>query len=375
LSGATLELRAVSKRYGDQTADDGVSLTVGAGEFLTLLGPSGSGKTTTLNAIAGFVGLTEGEVLLDGQDLSNLPPHRRGIGMVFQQYALFPHLSVADNIAFPLRQRNVSRADIRDRVDEVLRLVDLEGYGARRPRELSGGQQQRVAVARAIVFRPRLLLMDEPLGALDKNLRESLQLEIRRLHRELGITFVYVTHDQDEAVVLSDRIAVFNHGRIEQLGTPEELYERPATVFVARFLGESNTFTGRVAVEGTEIVLATDDGSLRLSGDVAAAGSPASLVVRPERMGVRAAAEPGELGENALSGVVTQVVYLGASRRIEVNCGQREVVVRQQTLTQPAPSEGERVVVSWRPEDAVLISAAADVTAQPAMATSLNEGN
>ena len=233
-------LDGLFKRYGEAVALDGISLVVEPGEFVSLLGPSGSGKTTTLNLIAGFAKPTAGDILMDGRPIAELPPHRRDIGVVFQHYALFPQLTASENVAFPLRRRRVPKPEIRERVTSALEMVELEGLEDRHPRELSGGQQQRVALARAIVFNPRVLLMDEPLGALDRKLRDSLQRQIKRLHQELGITFVYVTHDQDEAMSLSERVAVFNNGRIEQIGTPVELYEQPNSRFVAEFLGESN---------------------------------------------------------------------------------------------------------------------------------------
>src|SRR5580658_6506385 len=240
--GAAVFLSGLEKRYGSVGAVCGVSLDIRSGEFLTLLGPSGSGKTTTLMMIAGFETPTGGDIAIDGTSVVAMPPYRRNIGMVFQNYALFPHLTVADNIGFPLKQRGVGKAERAKLVGEALELVHLPGYGERYPRQLSGGQQQRVAFARAIVFKPRLLLMDEPLGALDKQLRENLQLEMRRLHADLGITFIYVTHDQEEALIMSDRIAVMNEGRIVQLGKPEQLYDRPCDQFVASFIGESNFF-------------------------------------------------------------------------------------------------------------------------------------
>ena len=238
--GASVSLTGLEKRYDGVGAVRGISLEVQSGEFLTLLGPSGSGKTTTLMMIAGFETPSAGDIAVDGRSVIAIPPNKRNLGMVFQNYALFPHLSVADNIGFPLKQRGVDRTARARMVAEALEVVRLPGYGGRSPRQLSGGQQQRVALARAIVFRPRLLLMDEPLGALDKQLREGLQMELRRLHAELGITFIYVTHDQDEALTMSDRIAVVNEGRIAQLGTPEDLYDRPSDRFVASFIGESN---------------------------------------------------------------------------------------------------------------------------------------
>lgn len=242
----TLELEQLVKRYGpdDAPAVDCVDLTVEPGQFMTLLGPSGSGKTTTLNMLAGFLEPSAGSIKLDGRDLVAVPPHRRNFGMVFQDYALFPHMSVFDNVAFPLRQRGVAKRDIKRLVEDIVARFALEPLLHRKPEQLSGGQQQRVALARAVVFSPDILLLDEPLGALDRKLRQTLQAEVRRLHRELGLTFVFVTHDQDEAMFLSDRIAVFNKGRIERVGAPAELYDDPGTLFVAGFLGEANVFAG-----------------------------------------------------------------------------------------------------------------------------------
>src|SRR6201997_146532 len=254
--GASVSLNDLEKSYNRAAAVGGVSLDIHSGEFLTLLGPSGSGKTTTLMMIAGFETPTRGDIAIDGKSVVAPPPYRRNIGMVFQSYALFPHLTVADNIGFPLKQRGIDRADRLKLVGEALELVHLPGYGERYPRQLSGGQQQRVAVARAIVLRPRLLLMDEPLGALDKQLRESLQLEMRRLHTDLGITFIYVTHDQEEALTMSDRVAVMNDGKVAQIGRPEDLYDRPTSRFVAGFLGESNFLSAVVRrIERDMIIL------------------------------------------------------------------------------------------------------------------------
>jgi spermidine/putrescine ABC transporter ATP-binding subunit len=291
-AGAVVTLSSLKKQFGGVGAVDDVSLDIAGGEFLTLLGPSGSGKSTTLMMIAGFEVPDGGDIAIDGRSVVELSPHRRNIGMVFQNYALFPHLTVADNIGFPLKQRRIGRAERSQMVQEVLELVRLPGYGSRYPRQLSGGQQQRVALARAMVFRPRLLLMDEPLGALDKQLRESLQLEMRRLHAELGITFIYVTHDQEEALTMSDRIAVMNEGRIAQLGRPEELYDRPTSRFVASFLGESNFLPGIVqGVQGNTVVAQCGG---RMVHAVAShrpeKGAHVMLTMRPERM--RFADEP-----------------------------------------------------------------------------------
>src|SRR5262245_30972385 len=254
--GASVSLADLAKKYDRTNAVDGVSLDIRSGEFLTLLGPSGSGKTTTLMMIAGFETPSAGDIAIDGTSVVAMPPYRRNIGMVFQNYALFPHLAVEDNIGFPLKQRGMAKAARTKLVAEALELVRLPGYGGRYPRQLSGGQQQRVALARAIVFKPRLLLMDEPLGALDKQLRESLQLEMRRLHADLGITFIYVTHDQEEALTMSDRVAVMNEGLVAQIGTPEDLYDRPCDRFVASFIGESNFLPAVVRGEEDGMVVA-----------------------------------------------------------------------------------------------------------------------
>jgi putative spermidine/putrescine transport system ATP-binding protein len=316
---------------------------------MTLLGPSGSGKSTTLNMIAGFERATSGEILIGGTNVDSLPPYKRGLGMVFQHYALFPHLTVLENIAFPLRRRKVPKAEALLRSEQVLELVGLAGYGKRRPRELSGGQQQRVALARAVVFNPPVLLMDEPLGALDKNLRGLLQREISRMHQELGITFIFVTHDQEEALALSDRIAVFNDGRIEQIGTAEDLYERPASVFVAEFLGDSNLFHGtlgstsrghRLRAEGLDIAVNAAPGTLE---------GPHAVMVRPEKVTL----SPHDItppGDVSLSARISDVVYLGSQRKIRFTCdnGMRgtclEVVG---SIDGSSVRAGDRVHVSW----------------------------
>ncbi|HYP55849.1 MAG TPA: polyamine ABC transporter ATP-binding protein, partial [Solirubrobacterales bacterium] len=352
--GAGLRVAGAVKRYGDVVALDGVSIDVRPGEFLTLLGPSGSGKTTMLNAIAGFTELSEGEIHLDEAPIAPIPTHKRNIGVIFQNYALFPHMTAAANVAYPLKQRGVGRAERERRVADALELVGLGDIGHRRPRELSGGQQQRVAFARAIVFNPRLLLMDEPLGALDRKLRESLQREIKSIHRDLGITFVYVTHDQSEALALSDRIAVFQRGRIEQIGTPEDLYRRPANRFVAEFMGESNILAG--------VLVATDEGErFRAEGLERLLVPPAErapgrccYVVRPQAIQLTGAGAGGPL-DNELRGRVTDVSYLGASRRITLACGGRALFVRQDAGATTAPRVGDEVGLGWRSEDALLV--------------------
>jgi putative spermidine/putrescine transport system ATP-binding protein len=356
-SGASLRIRKLSKVYGGFTAVDSVDLVAKQGEFLSLLGPSGSGKTTTLNMIAGFISPSSGEILVDDQEISVLPPYRRDIGMVFQHYALFPHLTAAQNIAFPLERRCLPRRVVAERVAETLDMVKLGSFGHRYPRELSGGQQQRVAFGRAVVFRPKLLLMDEPLGALDKKLREDLQGEIRRIHRELGITFVYVTHDQEEALALSNRIAIFNHGRIEQVGTSEDLYEKPASEFVASFIGEANSFSGKVVRDGVNFALDTPAGILRVNTDLPSGGL-ATVVIRPERFKIRRAGEQG--GSNSVNATIRETVYLGSSRRFEIVFDDgRTGIVREGAGAGPAIAAGERVDVTWHVEDGYVVASAA----------------
>jgi putative spermidine/putrescine transport system ATP-binding protein len=351
--GGRLELRGLSKRYGTAPpAVDAVDLDIEPGEFLTLLGPSGSGKTTTLNMIVGFTRPTSGTVLMGGRDISRTPPHKRNFGMVFQNYALFPHLTVAQNVAFPLRERKVPAAETARLVADALEKVDLAGMGDRRPHELSGGQQQRVALARAVVFSPTVLLLDEPLSALDRKLRQTLQREIKRLHRELGLTFVFVTHDQDEAMTLSDRIAIFDRGRIVAVGTPGELYRRPPNRFVARFLGESTVFDGGGVAAG----------AFEWAGHRwAAADAPPdgqALIVRPERMRVVADEASVPPGDNAAPAIVTDVSFYGTYHRVEVafaddsvGCAVLPVDGAHRTFLPGTP-----VVVHWRPDDQVVVA-------------------
>jgi putative spermidine/putrescine transport system ATP-binding protein len=310
--GAALELHDLGKSYGGLKVLGGVNLNVAPGEFVTFLGPSGSGKTTTLNLIAGFADPDAGgRMQLDGRSLDRVPAHKRDIGVVFQNYALFPHMTVRENIAFPLKQRRPrpDAATIAQKVDRVLALVHLGAYGDRRPDQLSGGQQQRVALARAVVFEPKLLLLDEPLGALDKRLRESLQLELRRIHRELGVTIIFVTHDQDEALTLSDRIVVFREGAVEQIGTPAELYDTPGSEFVATFLGDSNIFAGTV-LAGTFVQTIPEARFAPLSG---APDGPVKIMVRPENVTV---SPDGAGAANAVPVTIEDVVYSGATLRV-----------------------------------------------------------
>jgi spermidine/putrescine ABC transporter ATP-binding subunit len=354
-TGASVSLVALEKRFDGVGAVNGVSLEIEAGEFITLLGPSGSGKTTTLMMIAGFETPTAGNIMIDGEAMGRTPPFRRNIGMVFQSYALFPHMTVAENIGFPLRQRRVSRAEISAQVERALDLIQLPGYGARYPRQLSGGQQQRVALARAIVFNPRVLLMDEPLGALDKQLRETMQLEIRRLHAELGMTFVYVTHDQQEALVMSDRVAVMNAGRLEQVGAPEDLYERPASHFVASFIGESNFLTAIVRSSNRDMVWC-DLAGHRIGASSrmpCKEGGAVSITIRPERLSF----DDGGLTDSRLPAVVREAVFAGETRRYVVDGpGNTTLVIRQQQRAGVRRyRSGDAVSVGWRTEDALVV--------------------
>jgi spermidine/putrescine transport system ATP-binding protein len=311
-----IRLEQLVKAFGDVVAVAGIDVHMPPGEFFTMVGPSGCGKTTTLRMIAGFERPTSGRILLDGEDVAQTPPHRRNVNTVFQSYALFPHLNVADNVAFGLKYKKTTKAERSRLVGEALALVQLSGYEKRRPGQLSGGQQQRVALARALVLRPRVLLLDEPLGALDARLRKDLQVELKTLQESLGITFVFVTHDQEEALTMSDRLAVMNGGRVEQSGPPQEMYEEPATLFVADFLGVSNLVgadaTGR---DGAACVLRVGDRALRaMQGDLGCRGAVKAMI-RPERVQI----EPqGSEGENRLPGLVEHLVFLGSFREVRV---------------------------------------------------------
>ncbi|AGZ41418.1 ABC transporter ATP-binding protein [Actinoplanes friuliensis] len=354
-TGARVELVDLCKRYGtaEPPAVDSIALDIQPGEFITLLGPSGSGKTTTLNMIVGFTEPTSGRIELNGKDISRTPAHKRNFGMVFQNYALFPHLTVAQNVAFPLRERKVPAAQSAKLVGDALELVDLGGMGNRRPHELSGGQQQRVALARAVVFSPSVLLLDEPLSALDRKLRQSLQREIKRLHDELGLTFVFVTHDQDEAMTLSDRIAIFDHGKIVAVGTPAELYHRPTTQFVARFLGESNVFAGRY--RSADVYEWNDrKWTVRETGD---GTENQALIVRPERLQVAFDEESVPSGSNVAPAAVTDVSFYGTYYRIELAFDDNSTGMAVLPVGAPAVVDpGTRVIAHWRPEDQVLVS-------------------
>jgi spermidine/putrescine transport system ATP-binding protein len=341
-----IELRRLTKRFGDFAAVDDLTLDIAAGEFLTLLGASGSGKTTTLRMIAGFEPPTSGEILMAGAPIAALPPFKRDINTVFQHYALFPHMSVRENIAYGLRMRRVPAAEREERVTKALAMVKLDQLGARSPRQLSGGQQQRVALARALVNRPRVLLLDEPLGALDLKLRKEMQLELKHLQTHLGITFVYVTHDQEEALTMSDRIVLMRQGRIAQVGTPRDLYDRPASRYVADFIGETNLLPGTVVEsDGGTATIRVGDTVLRgLSDAPLAPGAEAWLTVRPEAIELSDGAAPA--GHNAVTGTVADAVYAGSALRVHVTLpGGRRLVANVPSAA--VVTNGATVTLTW----------------------------
>jgi len=349
-----VHFKGVQKSYdGEILVVKDLNLDVERGEFLTMLGPSGSGKTTVLMMLAGFEVPTHGEILLEGTPINNVPPHKRGIGMVFQNYALFPHMTVAENLAFPLAVRRMGKADIESKVQRALNMVRLDDFGNRRPAQLSGGQQQRVAVARALVFEPELVLMDEPLGALDKNLREEMQYEIKHIHENLGVTMVYVTHDQSEALTMSNRIAVFNDGVIQQLASPPVLYEKPENAFVAGFIGENNRLMGRVSgVNGQSCTVEVDGGGTihALPVNINGEGSRTTLSLRPERVKIY----PGDQEfPNVAEAKVEELIYLGDHIRTRINlAGNDEFIVKVPNAQGHALlNEGETVKVGWATED------------------------
>jgi len=352
---ATLvSMQGVEKTYdGETLVVRRLSLDVRRGEFLTLLGPSGSGKTTLLMLVAGFEMPTGGDILLNGHSIKALPPHRRDIGMVFQNYALFPHMTVGENLAFPLSVRKVPRAEIASRVSRALEMVRLPGYQRRRPHQLSGGQQQRVALARALVFEPQLVLLDEPLGALDKQLREQMQIEIKHLHQELGVTMMYVTHDQTEALTMSDRIAVFHQGAIQQLATPTELYEEPENSFVAHFIGENNRLPGVLAARDGDTCRVTLAGGLEVlarPANVGAVGSPTLLSLRPERVLLN---PPPNSCPNRFPATVLELIYLGDHARARLAlAGSEEFILKIPNTAQAAPlAPRQAITVGWQIRD------------------------
>lgn len=356
-TGGTVELKGLHKNYGGEAAVSDVCLTVAPGEFVSMIGPSGSGKTTTLMMIAGFVDPNAGSISINDADITRLAPQQRGLGMVFQNYAIFPHMTVFENIAFPLRVRNIPRDQLSERVNWALKTVKLEQFGGRYSKELSGGQQQRVALARAIVFHPSIVLMDEPLGALDKNLRYHMQVELKELQQRLGMTVIYVTHDQEEAMNLSDRIMVMNHGRVEQVGTPNEVYENPRTAFVARFLGEANLI--KVIVKeshGEKICLLGRDSRPLASSPISVDCGEANLFVRPEKITISQA--PSAPVPEGLTGRVSRISFLGNIIRIAVNIDDDEPVIvdRQNSDHAARVSVGDTVQVSWKSGDGRVIS-------------------
>jgi putative spermidine/putrescine transport system ATP-binding protein len=360
-TGAAVRLAGVRKRFGEVTAVDGVDLEVREGEFFSMLGPSGSGKTTCLRLIAGFEAPTEGRVYLDGEDVTDLPPYDRDVNTVFQDYALFPHMTVEENVGYGLKVKKVPVEERRERVGEVLAMVRLSGFGRRKPSQLSGGQRQRVALARALVNRPKVLLLDEPLGALDLKLRQAMQIELKDIQRRVGLTFVYVTHDQEEALTMSDRLAVFNAGRAEQVGTPAEVYERPATGFVAGFVGTSNVLSGDVAARIT--------------------GSPEAFTVRPEKIHMIDVASSVDDDEWTATGHVRDVVYVGAITKyiVSLDVGEELVVFQQNLITSSMEAlrvKGRAVRLAWNRENnrPVVGAAGSDGSSDPG-SSSPDEGS
>jgi putative spermidine/putrescine transport system ATP-binding protein len=350
---AYVRFHDVQKSYdGETLVVKNLNLCVAQGEFLTMLGPSGSGKTTCLLMLAGFETATHGEIVLDGEPINHVPPYKREIGMVFQNYALFPHMTVNENLAFPLEVRRLAKTEIEQRVQKVLDMVQLGRFGTRRPGQLSGGQQQRVAVARALVFEPKLVLMDEPLGALDKQLREQMQYEIKHIHENLGVTVVYVTHDQSEALTMSNRIAVFNDGVIQQLATPADLYERPENAFVAQFIGENNRLTGKVQkVNGRTCTVVVEAGAVEaLAVNVDGVGSESTLSLRPERVSI---SPPAGSVPNLFDARVEELIYLGDHMRTRVSLlGHDDFVIKVPNAAGHVHLKpGETVKVGWQVED------------------------
>jgi len=352
----------VVKRFGEVAAVDHIDLEIQDGEFFSMLGPSGCGKTTTLRMIGGFEEPTSGLIELQGEDVTWLPPFKRNVNTVFQNYALFPHLTIYDNVAFGLRRKGVKDGEVKQRVTEMLELVELPGFERRKPTQISGGQAQRVALARALINKPAVLLLDEPLGALDLKLRKQMQVELKRIQQEVGITFIYVTHDQEEAMTMSDRIAVMNRGHLEQLGDPESLYERPSTRFVAGFLGVSNLLPG--AVSGTDGRYATvrmaDDTNLRAPSALVGSNTAVNVGVRPEKIRLREPADAPPDGHNRLSGVIRDASYMGVSTQyqVEARSGAR-LTVYEQNVERATRAElwaaGEEVLLTWSPDHSFVV--------------------
>jgi putative spermidine/putrescine transport system ATP-binding protein len=357
--GAAVRYDSVQKSYdGETLVVKNLNLDIARGEFLTMLGPSGSGKTTCLMMLAGFEPATHGEIYLNDNPINNVPPHKRGIGMVFQNYALFPHMSVAENLAFPLQVRGMDKSEQESRIKRALDMVELGAFGSRRPAQLSGGQQQRVAVARALVFDPELVLMDEPLGALDKQLREQMQYEIKHIHDNLGVTIVYVTHDQTEALTMSDRVAVFNDGVIQQLSPPDMLYESPQNSFVAQFIGENNKLNGSVTeISGGECMVEVA-GGIKLRADpvnITGVGGKTTLSLRPERVEL----QPEKPMDNMVDGKIEELIYLGDHIRVRMNvAGNSEFVVKVRNRGERRKiAAGDIVPIGWATGDCKALDA------------------
>jgi len=374
LADIDVRLERVTKTFGDALAVDDLSLDIAEGEFFSMLGPSGCGKTTTLRMIGGFEDPSRGTVYLGGRDVTDQPPYKRDVNTVFQSYALFPHLNVFENVAFGLRRRKVAKGDIKARVDEALRLVEMSGFEERKPGQMSGGQQQRVALARALVNHPKVLLLDEPLGALDLKLRKQMQLELKRIQQEVGITFIYVTHDQEEAMTMSNRLAVMRAGRAEQIGPPEEVYENPQTQFVAAFLGASNLLEGdlkeqtdamsTVLLSGGDVVHLPNERAPFRTGDSVLVG------VRPEKITIAPDGQrPEETGWNSVSGLLRMATYIGVSHQYKVEgpAGHELTVWVQNLGVEPAPAPGARVTLSWRWEHTFAVLPQAGVSIEDSM--------
>ena len=348
-----ISFEKVSKSFGTFNVIDDLDLAISKGEFVSMLGPSGSGKTTILMMLGGFEKPTSGAIRVAGRQIDALPPYKRNMGVVFQNYALFPHMNVAENVGFPLKMRRVPRAQADARIKRALSMVQLDHLSERKPSQLSGGQQQRVALARALVFEPEVVLMDEPLGALDKKLREQMQLDIRDLHRNLGLTIIFVTHDQSEALTMSDRIAVFNHGKIEQIGRPSEIYDHPATRFVAEFVGETNLVTGtiRQSGDGKAIIQLPNGHTLEATAPNLGIGTDVSLSIRPERIRTSS----GDIAANRLTGTVRDVVYHGDHLQLVLDSNGQHLLMRADRYV-AVPEIGERLDFSFSPGDCWVIS-------------------
>jgi spermidine/putrescine transport system ATP-binding protein len=368
LAEIDVRLDRVTKQFGDMVAVDDISLDISEGEFFSMLGPSGCGKTTTLRMIGGFEDPSAGTIYLGGRDVTDLPPYKRDVNTVFQSYALFPHLDVFENVAFGLRRRKVDKSEVETRVRDTMKLVDLEGFGERRPPQMSGGQQQRVALARALVNKPKVLLLDEPLGALDLKLRKQMQLYLKQIQGEVGITFIYVTHDQEEAMTMSNRLAVMRGGHIEQLGAPEEVYENPATEFVAGFLGASNMIEGEVkqSSNGETTVLLSTGSSVAVptSRVPVDGGSRVKVGVRPEKISIQREGSHVADGMNSVTGLLRMSTYIGVSSQYKIEGpGGTAITVYVQNLgAESVPSPGERVVLSWKPEHTFAVTPQDDLS-------------